>query len=209
MAWIESHQALGRHPKTIRLAEELGCSVPCALGYLHLFWWWALDYAPNGLVSMADALAIEAACMWHRKPNESRSNPLPSRFLSALEASLFLNESGLEGVLMVHDWDDYTGRLREQREMRKERNRRAQSARRQRLREDDVNTSQQSTGHNRTGHNRTIPDHPPTPPQGVSADAPSMTTNGTTACCALAELTHGEKHAKTCNANSVAASPSA
>src|SRR5262252_10682215 len=116
MAWIESHQTLARHPKTARLAEELGCSVPCAIGYLHLFWWWALEYAPQGELAMTDALAIEAACMWHRRPNESRSNPLPSRFLSALEAALFLNKSPLEGVLSIHDWMDYAGRLVQKRE---------------------------------------------------------------------------------------------
>src|SRR5215471_15742717 len=105
MAWIESHQTLARHPKTLRLAEELGCSVP-----------WALEYARQGRFAMTDALAIEAACMWHRRPNESRSNPLPSRFLSALEAAVFVNRTDSDGYLIIHDWMDYAGRWVEKRE---------------------------------------------------------------------------------------------
>jgi len=190
MAWIESHQTLARHPKTARLAEELGCSVPCAIGYLHLFWWWALEYAPQGELAMTDALAIEAACMWHRRPNESRSNPLPSRFLSALEAALFLNKSPLEGVLSIHDWMDYAGRLVQKREQN--------TARMRAKRAGVQNTSGARAGAtvpNRTVPNRTVPDSPPIiPPQDESARA--LHTNGT--CCILAAVTDGKEHQSTC-----------
>ncbi len=51
MAWIESHQALGQHPKTIRLAAILGrAQMPTVVGHLHYLWWWAFDYARDGRI---------------------------------------------------------------------------------------------------------------------------------------------------------------
>src|SRR5262249_9222652 len=67
MAWIESHQALGHHPKTLRLARELGCNVPCAVGYLHFLWWWALEYATDGLIAADSKPVIARSCMWSGK----------------------------------------------------------------------------------------------------------------------------------------------
>jgi hypothetical protein len=190
MAWIESHQSLGHHPKTVRLAQELNCSVPCAIGYLQLFWWWALDYAADGRVLASDALAIEAACMWHRKPNESRSNPLPSRFLSGLEASLFLDQSGLDGVFNIHDWMDYAGRLVE---------RRAANASRMRTRRA---THVQDTFSARDEHVQglpytTVPTVPTVPDQPIPPNPP-FAPSEEGACCQFAELTKGERHAKSC-----------
>lgn len=62
MAWIESHQQLARHPKTLRLARRLAVSVPAAIGHLQLLWWWAYDYAPEGDLSrFADDEIADAA----------------------------------------------------------------------------------------------------------------------------------------------------
>jgi hypothetical protein len=150
MAWIESHQSLGHHPKTLRLAHELRCNVPCAVGYLHFFWWWAVDYAPDGVVSAADQAVIARACMWSKKSEQ---------FWAALLSAGFVEHS--ECGLRIHDWMDYAGKLAEQRALRKESNRKAQAKRRQqkvsadsaltsahskRLVSSDKNLRQQSTG---------------------------------------------------------------
>jgi len=160
MAWIESHQTLGHHPKTLKLARELKCGVPAAIGYLHLMWWWALDYAPNGLVAADDKPMVARACMWSRRSEQ---------FWAALLTSGFVEVDG-DNVLKIHDWMDYAGRLNEQRALRKESNRRAQTKRRQRLVSAEsavtVTPRQQPTGPDLTGPNRT---GPPTP-HAVSAD---------------------------------------
>jgi hypothetical protein len=68
MAWIESHQAIGQHPKTIALAHQLGVSLPTAVGHLHYLWWWALDYAPDGELKRHSPSIIAHACQWRGKP---------------------------------------------------------------------------------------------------------------------------------------------
>ena len=58
MAWIESHQALGRHPKLRRLARALNISHPTAVGDLHYLWWFAIDFAQDGSLGRLDAHAF-------------------------------------------------------------------------------------------------------------------------------------------------------
>ena len=62
MAWIESHQGLERHPKVLRLASDLGIPLDSALGRLHRFWWWVLEYALDGDLREHDDCVIEGAC---------------------------------------------------------------------------------------------------------------------------------------------------
>lgn len=100
MAWIESHQELARHPKTKRLARLLGCSVPAAIGHLHLLWWWATDYAPDGDLTSFSAEDVAEAVMWE---GECES------LVTALREARFLDGS------RIHDWDTYAGRLLERR----------------------------------------------------------------------------------------------
>jgi hypothetical protein len=166
MAWIESHQELGRHPKTLRLAVELKCSVPCAVGYVHFLWWWALDYAPDGLVVAANKPLVAQACLWMRKPE---------LFWTALETSGFVEPAEEPGVVRIHDWTDYSGKLKTQRALRKESNRRAQQRRRQQKVSADVSVvsapNQQPTVQNTTVQNSS----PPLPPLSVSTDAATET----------------------------------
>lgn len=113
MAWIESHQTLARHPKTLHLAALLKTSKPTVLGHLHLLWWWALDYAPDGDLSAFDARTIAEAAEWRRDPDV---------FLDALVQSRWLDDERT-----VHDWYDYAGRLIEQRAANRERMRKSRS----------------------------------------------------------------------------------
>jgi hypothetical protein len=112
MAWIESHQALGHHPKTLHLAEALGCSLPTAVGHLQFLWWWALDYAPDGRLKPGSQLTIARACEWRGKPD---------KFWQGLLEAGFVDDSGEGG--RIHDWHDYAGRLVDKRRRDAERKR--------------------------------------------------------------------------------------
>lgn len=112
MAWIESHQELARHPKTKRLARLLGCSMPSAIGHLHLLWWWATDYAADGDLSAFPPEELADALLWDRDPQALIDGLQQARFLDGLQ---------------IHDWDDYAGRLAERRFANAQRMRRARS----------------------------------------------------------------------------------
>ncbi|GAT35605.1 hypothetical protein TSACC_3676 [Terrimicrobium sacchariphilum] len=110
MAWIESHQQLARHPKTLRLAGRLKINKAQAIGHLHLLWWWTLDYAPDGDLSAYTSYEIGAAAEWSGDADG---------FLNALQ------EVGWLDGMNVHDWADYAGKLIEERARDKERKRAA------------------------------------------------------------------------------------
>ena len=117
MAWIESHQSLAHHPKTLRLATALRCTVPCAIGYVHLLWYWALDYAPEGKIAtdMRDQVAL--ACHWRGKAETFWMGMLHAGFIESTE----------DGI-RVHDWMDYAGRLADKRAANAQRMRDKRSA---------------------------------------------------------------------------------
>lgn len=104
MAYIESHQAIGRHPKTLRLARRLGVSKHEAIGVIHMLWWWCLDYAPDGDLTGFGDDEIAMATEW---PGE------PAGLVDALVESRWLDR-GADGqplILLVHDWEEYGGKL--------------------------------------------------------------------------------------------------
>jgi len=155
MAWIESHQELARHPKTKKLSRRLGISVPAAIGHLHMLWWWALDYAQDGDLSVFEAEDIADAMEW---PSESAEV-----LLNALLESEFI-DSG-DG-LFLHDWFDYAGRLVEQREKNRERKRKSRSVSSNKAnghtpvtRPSRGQVEDNSGGHGATVPNQTIPNH--------------------------------------------------
>lgn len=113
MAWIESHQELAQHPKTIRLARLLDTNIPAALGHLHLLWWWTLDYAEDGDLSAFDADDIAIAAQWDGDAE---------RFVEALIECGPGDRAGfLDDDRSIHDWHDFAGRLIEQRQFNRER----------------------------------------------------------------------------------------
>lgn len=105
MAWIESHEGLRSHPKTMKAARLLGISVPQVIGHLHCFWWWALSYAEKGCLGKFDNADIADGAMWQGDPDLFVNALLSARFVD------FCDEK-----LMIHDWDEYIGRLMEIRE---------------------------------------------------------------------------------------------
>lgn len=124
MAYIESHEGLGRHPKTRRAARLLGVCAPQVVGHLQFLWWWCLSYAQEGDLSAYEPADIADAAGWEGDPD------------ALIEALLtcgangnpgFLERSD-DGVLHVHDWWDYAGKLIERRQANAERMRKARAA---------------------------------------------------------------------------------
>lgn len=136
MAWIESHQSLGAHPKTKKLARRLGCSVPQAVGHLQFLWWWALDYAPSGDLSRFEDDDIADAVLWDGDS---------AKLVSALVDAGFLDDR------IIHDWPEYTGRLLDRREANAERKRMS------RARHAPVTRTSEAVTGLPTQHNTTLP----------------------------------------------------
>ena len=120
MAWTESHQSLATHRKTIAFADELGVNRAEAIGWLHLFWWWALDNAPSGNLKGIKAEHIATAIAY---PNNSNG------FLNALISAGFVDRCGRGAIgLRIHNWDRYGGKLLRARDSHRERTRRFRDA---------------------------------------------------------------------------------
>lgn len=97
MAWIESHQDIGQHPKTIALATALDGRITTAVGVLHLLWHFTLKFAwRDGDLSRFEPAVIATAIGWN-EPFE----PL----FDALRNTGWLDE------MKVHDWLDYAGKI--------------------------------------------------------------------------------------------------
>lgn len=111
MAWIESHQGLAKHPKTLKLARKLNIHIAQAIGHLHLFWWWAMEYAQDGDLSHCDPEDIAIAADW---PGDA------GQFVESLVESGFVDRHN-DGSLSIHDWHDYAGKLLERRKADAER----------------------------------------------------------------------------------------
>lgn len=121
MAWIESHQSLSRHRKTIRAAGRLSVDRHKLIGHLHELWWWALDNVDvDGCLGDMDPFEVSMAAEWDGDPEE---------FVTALVEAGFLDRDGDE--LCLHDWYDYAGKLIENREVERERSRRRRAEARQ------------------------------------------------------------------------------
>lgn len=110
MAWLESHQTLRDHPKTIKCAKTLGIALPTVIGYLHMLWWWALDYAQNGDITKFDSDDIEIAVGWDGKHGALYNTLLNCGYGGEPG---FLEKQGKRVV--IHDWHDYAGKLIERR----------------------------------------------------------------------------------------------
>lgn len=109
--WIESHQELGRHPKTRKAARVLGISRVTMVGHLHFLWWWSLDFAQDGNLAGYDDDELAEAAEWEGDPVE---------FVAALAQAGFIEQPDRA----LHDWHDYAGKLLEQRKANAEKQKR-------------------------------------------------------------------------------------
>jgi hypothetical protein len=159
MAWIESHQALGHHPKTLRLAAELGCSLPTAVGHLQYLWWWSLDYAPDGVLKPGSEATVARACEWRGRVE---------RFWKALVSAGFVEP--LDGGAQIHDWREYAGRYIDRRRRDAERKRTSRQ-------QGSDPSGKGSGGHPADVHGMSArtnqPDQPDQPPVGPGIESPA------------------------------------
>ena len=106
MAWIEVHQALRDHRKTIGLSKELNIRPVYVIGHLVSLWLWAVDNAPAGDITSIPADTIASASQW-------RGNG--DRYLQALIDSGWVDK--LKRRLLLHSWHNYAGKLVAQRQL--------------------------------------------------------------------------------------------
>ncbi|MHB1134856.1 MAG: hypothetical protein ACYC4L_20995 [Chloroflexota bacterium] len=107
MAWLQVHQSLRDHRKTLAAGRRLGVSPVQVAGHLLFLWLWALDNAPEGDLSGIDHDVLGAVAGWTGEGGE---------FIAALLGVGLLEE--VEGALLIHDWQDYAGGLLERRQAR-------------------------------------------------------------------------------------------
>jgi hypothetical protein len=99
MAWLELHQSLLNHRKTLELADLLGLPPLYAASHMVALWLWALDNAPNGDLHVRVTI-ISRAAQWVGDAN---------LLVGAMIESGFLDQD--DDGISIHDWDDYAGKL--------------------------------------------------------------------------------------------------
>lgn len=109
MAWIELHQSVVTHKKTLALADTLEIRPVEALGHMASLWLWGLDNTPDGSLLGVTRKTIARAAQWEGDADA---------FYEALVQAGYVHEDGT-----VHDWDDYAGKLIDQRKRNAEKQR--------------------------------------------------------------------------------------
>lgn len=104
--WIELHQEMPRHPKTLALAQTLKISRREAVGLLIDLWTWGLNCADEtghlrGITNEGIAMALD----W--------SGRQAAKLVNALVGCGWID--GENGNYSLHDWVDYTSRLSDKR----------------------------------------------------------------------------------------------
>ena len=104
--WIELHQEMPRHPKTLALAQALKISRREAVGLLIDLWTWGLNCADEtghlrGITNGGIAMAMD----WPGRQ--------AAKLVNALVDCGWID--GENGSYCLHDWADYTSRLSDKR----------------------------------------------------------------------------------------------
>lgn len=120
--WLELHQEMPRHKKILVLARLLKVDRRYAVGIMIDLWTWSLDNADSdGFLFGMTADDIEMALDWPVKKS--------GKLIAALLKSGLLEDR--DGTYALHDWSDYTGKLSERREIKRQQDRERQKKRRQ------------------------------------------------------------------------------
>lgn len=162
MAWIEVHQSLPSHRKIKRLKRTLKIKTAQAVGHVVMLWLWALDNAPEGRLDGLDPEDLAEAAEWQGDP---------VKFVDALRECGFVDEGE---SLLIHDWQEYGGRLQGQRKDRAAQNRERQKRYRDKQKEHNGNVTE-TQDNATTLHNTTL--HYISPPSG--GDKKGVTRNAT------------------------------
>jgi hypothetical protein len=98
MAWIESHEELLIHPKTLDLMNRMKWDTNFTLGTLHRFWWWCMRFAQDGDLRRHNASRLAAAV--------GLPDTQAEKFVEAMVQAGWLDTTP---YFRVHDWWQYTG----------------------------------------------------------------------------------------------------
>lgn len=118
MAWIELHQTLREHKKMFACADALGLSRIEMVGTLVSLWLWALDNAQDGSLEGVSDKTIARVCYFPEKK--------AGKLMEALHKHGWLDLDGDHYV--IHDWNDYAGKLMERRKKDRERKNNSKSS---------------------------------------------------------------------------------
>jgi hypothetical protein len=114
-AWIESHQSLSRHRKTLYVTAALGIPRILVIGHLHELWWWALDNADvNGHLGRVSPEILAESAGFSRKKSGIFVNALLDAGGPGRKGFLEIDEG--DGGFVLHNWYKYAGRYNDQRE---------------------------------------------------------------------------------------------
>lgn len=123
MVYIPLNDNLFDHPKTQKAARRLGITEVQLVGHLSALWLWCLSYAEDGDLSDYEPEEVAAAARWKDEPEA---------FITALvecgrKGGHGFLESSSPGMLIVHDYDEYVGKLIDRRKANAERMRQSRS----------------------------------------------------------------------------------
>jgi len=113
MAWIELHQELREHKKMFKCAEALNISRVEMIGTLVCLWLWALDNAEDGSLADVSNRTIACVCGFPEKKAQ--------KLVDALFQTGFLDKDEERNCYVIHDWNEYAGKLMERRKNDRER----------------------------------------------------------------------------------------
>ncbi len=101
-----------RHPKMLRLADELGIPLPYAVGIMEMLWQFTADFAPAGDIGKFDDTRIAAAVGWPKKPAVLIAALIECRWVDVdhLDETLTGLDETLTRKLVVHDWSEHADR---------------------------------------------------------------------------------------------------
>lgn len=127
MAWIEVHQALPRHRKTIAVAMRLGIPPEAVAGHLVALWLWAVDNAKDGVIPQnPQMIDMAAGCPVDVLRTSYGCPENVQHFSELLVQEHWIDETSNGWEL--HDWYDYAGKLSDRREADAKRKREERAA---------------------------------------------------------------------------------
>lgn len=115
MAWIELHDTLPDHPKTLATSSALRIDKDLLIGKLCRLWTWCLSNRENGFIADNEIDTVAEIMRWSKKSK-------------ALFDALCVVPVGFEygflevvdGGYLIHDWDERIEMLRDKREERRQ-----------------------------------------------------------------------------------------
>lgn len=123
MAWFKVYQTLPDHRKTMSVARQLNVDSDLVVGKLVRLWSWGLDNATDdGELPPVTHQQLGKIAGWPRRPDEFVGALINAGYIDLME----------DGVLVLHDWEHYAGKLNEKRSLNRDRQEKSRSNKRER-----------------------------------------------------------------------------